>query len=131
MASGTEEDSGSKGEGRGRIKTKKRGREMRGNDALSKGGSEGSEEGEEQGGREEEGEEQGGREEEGRGYTNISSQSSRDGGGKQATCCGCSRSTCRAAVVIRVDYSHTRAALWFTTLHLLGGSSIPTYSMKL
>lgn len=114
MASGTEEDSGSKGEGRGRIKTKKRGREMRGNDALSKGGSEGSEEGEEQGGREEEG----------RGYTNISSQSSRDGGGKQATCCGCSRSTCRAAVVIRVDHSHTWAALWFTTLHLLGGSSI-------
>ena len=107
---------------------------MRGNDALSKGGSEGSEEGEEQGGREEEGEEQGGREEEGeeqggreeegRGYTNISSQSSRDGGGKQATCCGCSRSTCRAAVVIRVDHSHTCAALWFTTLHLLGGSSI-------
>ena len=127
MASGTEEDSGAKGEGRGR--------EMRGNDALSKGGSEGSEEGEgaRRKGRKKERakEEEKRKEEEGRGYTNISSQSSRDGGGKQATCCGCSRSTCRAAVVIRVDYSHTCATLWFTTLHLLGGSSIPTYRMEL
>ena len=26
-------------------------------------------------------------------------------------------------MVIRVDYSHTWAALWFTTLHLLGGQA--------